>query len=401
MAVADLAQQLQHLRLDGDVERGGRLVGDQQLGLERQAHGDHRALLHAARELVRILARPLLGLAQMYAPQQVDRLGLRRLPTASARCRTKGSPTCWSMRSTGLSARSASCGMKAMRSPRSDRRSASDRREERLARRAGCRPQPWRMPRGMRPSTTSAVIVLPLPDSPISADDLARPDLEADPLDDARRAAPPGDTRRDSASICERRRHVGQRMRRACGRPLSPCRCGSKTVAQPVAEQVEAEHAQEHRHARHDAEPRRLRHEAAAGVQHVAPGGLRRLRAEAEEAQRRFEQHGIGEGDGRLDQQRRRRRWAGSRARGCAHRSCRSVRAASTYCWRSTSCVAARARREKPGMKMMPIAIMALRMLVPRLAIRMTASRIAGNENSSSISRISTHVDQGRRNRRR
>ena len=41
-------------------------------------------------------------------------------------------------------------------------------------------------------------------------------------------------------------------------------------------------------------------------------------------------------------------------------------------------------------MKMMPIAIIAFRMLVPRLAIRITASRIAGNENSSSMNRIST-----------
>ncbi len=65
-----------------------------------------------------------------------------------------------------------------------------------------------------------------------------------------------------------------------------------------------------------------------------------------------------------------------------------TVRAASTYCWRSTPCVAARARREKPGMKMMPMAIMAFSMLVPRLAISTTASRIAGKENKSSISRI-------------
>ena len=47
------------------------------------------------------------------------------------------------------------------------------------------------------------------------------------------------------------------------------------------------------------------RHEAAPGIEHVAPGGLRRLRAQAEEAQRQFQQHRIGEGDGRLDQQRR------------------------------------------------------------------------------------------------
>ena len=80
VAVADLAQQIEHLGLDRDVERGGRLVGDQQLGAERQAHRDHRPLLHAARELVRVFARPLLGRAQMHAPEQVDRLGLRRLP---------------------------------------------------------------------------------------------------------------------------------------------------------------------------------------------------------------------------------------------------------------------------------------------------------------------------------
>ena len=54
----------------------------------------------------------------------------------------------------------------------------------------------------------------------------------------------------------------------------------------------------------HDAEPGRLRHEAAPGVEHVAPGRLRRLRAEPEERQRRFQQHRIGEGDRRLDEQR-------------------------------------------------------------------------------------------------
>ena len=54
--VADLAQQREHLRLHRHVERGRRLVGDQQLGLERQAHRDHRPLLHAAGELVRVVA---------------------------------------------------------------------------------------------------------------------------------------------------------------------------------------------------------------------------------------------------------------------------------------------------------------------------------------------------------
>ena len=51
-------QQRQHLRLDGDVERGGRLVGDQHRGAAGDRHGDHHALAHAAGELVRIGVEP-------------------------------------------------------------------------------------------------------------------------------------------------------------------------------------------------------------------------------------------------------------------------------------------------------------------------------------------------------
>ncbi len=80
--VADLAQEVQHLGLDRDVERGGRLVGDQQLRLERETHGDHRPLLHAARELVRILAGALLRLAQMDVREQLHRARPRRRPCA-------------------------------------------------------------------------------------------------------------------------------------------------------------------------------------------------------------------------------------------------------------------------------------------------------------------------------
>ena len=46
--------QLQDLRLDGDVERGGRLVGDQQRRPADQRHRDHRALAQAAGKLERI-----------------------------------------------------------------------------------------------------------------------------------------------------------------------------------------------------------------------------------------------------------------------------------------------------------------------------------------------------------
>ena len=46
--------QLQDLRLRRDIQRRGRLVGDQQRGLEHQRHRDHDALALAAGELVRV-----------------------------------------------------------------------------------------------------------------------------------------------------------------------------------------------------------------------------------------------------------------------------------------------------------------------------------------------------------
>ena len=53
----ELVEDAQHLELHRHVERRGRLVGDQQVGLGDQHHGDHRALAHAARDLVRIERR--------------------------------------------------------------------------------------------------------------------------------------------------------------------------------------------------------------------------------------------------------------------------------------------------------------------------------------------------------
>ena len=55
-------QQLQDLRLDGHVERGGRLVGDEQRRPAGERHRDHHALPHAARHLVRIVVHAPLGI---------------------------------------------------------------------------------------------------------------------------------------------------------------------------------------------------------------------------------------------------------------------------------------------------------------------------------------------------
>jgi len=54
--------QFQDLRLNGDVQSRGRLVGDQQLRLAGQGDGDHDSLPHASGQLIGILLEPLLGL---------------------------------------------------------------------------------------------------------------------------------------------------------------------------------------------------------------------------------------------------------------------------------------------------------------------------------------------------
>ena len=53
-AALEIGEQRQHLRLDGDVQRRDRLVGDDDVGIERQRPGDADALALAAGELVRI-----------------------------------------------------------------------------------------------------------------------------------------------------------------------------------------------------------------------------------------------------------------------------------------------------------------------------------------------------------
>ena len=51
-------QQVQDLGLDRHIERGRRLVGDEQAGLAAEGHGDHRPLPHPAAELVRVVVDP-------------------------------------------------------------------------------------------------------------------------------------------------------------------------------------------------------------------------------------------------------------------------------------------------------------------------------------------------------
>ncbi len=79
MIALEVADQRQDLLLRGDVERGGRLVGDQQLRFQHQRHRDHDALALAAGEAVRIGGEDALDLGQADLLHHVEDALLARL----------------------------------------------------------------------------------------------------------------------------------------------------------------------------------------------------------------------------------------------------------------------------------------------------------------------------------
>ena len=76
-----LADELEDVRLHGDVERGRGFVGDQERGLARQRHRDHDPLAHAAAERVRVLRRARLPPRDLHPVEHLD----RALPRVLAR----------------------------------------------------------------------------------------------------------------------------------------------------------------------------------------------------------------------------------------------------------------------------------------------------------------------------
>jgi hypothetical protein len=60
-AIFQIAQEVEDLRLDRDVERGGGFVGHEKFGFRGEGHRDHDALLHAAGKLVRIIVEASFG----------------------------------------------------------------------------------------------------------------------------------------------------------------------------------------------------------------------------------------------------------------------------------------------------------------------------------------------------
>jgi hypothetical protein len=72
-AFLQVTHQFQDLRLGGDIECRGRLVGHQNGRLECQRHGNHGALALAARQLVGIGANDALWIGQADLAGQFQR----------------------------------------------------------------------------------------------------------------------------------------------------------------------------------------------------------------------------------------------------------------------------------------------------------------------------------------
>jgi len=71
----EIAQEVEDLRLERHVERGGGLVRDEEIRLAEQRHGDRDALAHAAGELMGKIVDPPLGIGNADPRQKAHRAG--------------------------------------------------------------------------------------------------------------------------------------------------------------------------------------------------------------------------------------------------------------------------------------------------------------------------------------
>ncbi len=67
----EILHELENLRLDRHIERGGRLVGNDKFGIARKGDRDDDALTHASRELVRVLLEALRGIRNAHEREQL------------------------------------------------------------------------------------------------------------------------------------------------------------------------------------------------------------------------------------------------------------------------------------------------------------------------------------------
>ena len=216
------ADQVEDLRLHGDVERGGRLVGDQQLRVADQRHRDHRALPHAAGELVRVVVDPLAAAAGC-RPGRASRwpacappalLDARCAPgtprrSAARPCRTGAAPTAGPGRSSPSSGRAAGAP------------SPSAQADQLLAVEPDLAGDRGRAAPLCRPMIARLVTLLPEPDSPTMPRVWPRSSGEGQPVDRLR-------TTPSSVGKCTCRSRTSRNGRGVVGRSRRRSRCSGR-----------------------------------------------------------------------------------------------------------------------------------------------------------------------------
>ncbi len=181
--VAQLADQLEDLRLDGDVERRRRLVGDHERGRPGYRHGDHDPLTETTGKLMWVGTGPRDRIGDAHRAQEFHRGAevprcLRHLP-ADAHRRVQRRHGVLEDRAHVQFAHLAP-GVRA-------RSHHVDPAHDRLARHLGSRPV------GQQTEQRQRHDALPRPRLAHQADDLARADVEGHPTDSAHLAPPAGE----------------------------------------------------------------------------------------------------------------------------------------------------------------------------------------------------------------
>ena len=282
-------QQLENLLLDRDVQRGGRLVGDQQQRIAGDRHGDHHPLVHAAGELVRERAEPRLGRRNADLAQQIDDLPAHRAAVHGVmRAQAFGDLPADRIARIERGGRL----LEHHRHVLADQAAALARRHVQQIVAGEVQPVGADAPGpGDQPHHRQHGDALAGAGFADDADDGARVQREVEPVDRAEHAARGGELDGEVADFQQRWHHRFN--------------LGIQRIAQPVAEQVERQHGEQDRKARKRQHPPRALIELQRAGQHRAPFRRRRLRAEAEEAQRRRIQDRGGEAERRLHDQRR------------------------------------------------------------------------------------------------
>ena len=287
----DRPDEIDDLRLHGHVERGRRLVEDQQPRPPRHRHRDHHALAHAARELVRIRVEHALRIADPELAQEIGDARGERGVARESRVPGRGLGDLLAGGQQRIEIRHRILEDVADRLPAERaQRSRIERREvDAVEHDAAVASAPRRRQQAEERAHRDGFAAARLADE---ADDFACVDVEVDAFDGANGAA--ARARKLDAELAHRR---AARHDRRAHRSPSPCR-GSRTSFKPVAEQVEPERRDEDRYAGEHRHPPALVQERLREEEELPPAYLVRV-AQAEKAQAR-----LGE-DRRRDLQRR------------------------------------------------------------------------------------------------